>query len=174
MRPHTITYLHTFPENPGNPGRCEVASGRIELNSEALRVLPDYEREFVVEHEKGHYYRQTFDEVTADAYALQQLALKKKNSLWHYILSVRNVSHNDPRRVRAAEVAALRVAAKNGSADAQRLLLNYYANADGGYYLDSIGHGHIEAPVSVSMSWKVFAFALLIVVGVCMFLTIKK
>ena len=81
MRPHTITYLHTFPENPGNPGRCEVASGKIELNSEALRVLPDYQREFVVEHEKGHYYRQTFDEVTADAYALQQLALKKKNSL---------------------------------------------------------------------------------------------
>ena len=40
MRPHTITYLPTFPENPGNPGRCEVASGKIELNSEALRVLP--------------------------------------------------------------------------------------------------------------------------------------
>lgn len=174
MKPHTITYLPTFPENPDNPGRCEVASGKIELNSEALRVLPDYQREFVMEHEKGHYYRQTFDEVTADAYALQQLALKKKNSLWNYVLSVRNISHNDPQRVRAAEIAALKIAAQNGSADAQRLLSNYYANADGGYYLDSTGYGSIKVPVEVSMKWYIFAFACLIVVGVCVFVFFKK
>ena len=174
MQAHTVTYLPVFSENPGNPGRCEVATGNIELNLDALRVLPDYQREFVLEHEKGHYYRQTFDEVTADAYALQQLALKKKNSLWHYVLSVRNISHGDPRRVRAAEIGALKVAAKNGSADAQRPLLNYYANADGGYYLDSIGHGQISMPVAISMKWYVFAFACIIIVGICMFLTIKK
>lgn len=174
MQPHSVTYLPVFPENPGNPARCEVATGNIEVNSEAFRILPDYQREFVMEHEKGHYYRQTYDEVAADAYALQQLALKKKNSLWNYVKSVRNISHGDPRRVRAAEMAALRVAAKNGSADAQRLLLNYYANADGGYYLDSIGYGHISAPYTVSIKWYVFAWACIFTVCICLCLSLKK
>lgn len=174
MQSPVITYLPVFPENPGNPARCEVATGNIEVNNEAFRVLPDYQREFVIEHEKGHYYRQTFDEVTADSYALQQLALKKKNSLWNYVLSVRNISHGDPRRVRAAEIGALKVAAKNGSADAQRLLLNYYANADGGYYLDSIGYGQISTSTTVSMDWNVFAWACFIIVGICIFVIIKK
>lgn len=174
MQPHTITYLPVFPENPGNPARCEVATGNIEVNQEAFRILPDYQQAFVMEHEKGHYYKQSYDEVTADAYALQQLALKKKNSLWHYVLSVRNVSHGDPRRVRAAEMAALRVAAKNGSADAQRLLLTYYANADGGYYLDQIGYGHIDVPVTISMKWYVFAWACIIIVGICILVSLFK
>ncbi len=174
MRTPTITYLPIFPENPGNPARCEVATGNIEVNNDAFRVLPDYQREFVLEHEKGHYYKQTFDEVTADAYALQQLALKKKNSLWNHVLSVRNISHGDPRRVRAAEMGALKIAAKNGSADAQRLLLNYYANADGGYYLDQIGYGHLDVPVTISMKWYIFAFTCVVMIGICMFLTIKK
>lgn len=174
MQPHSITYLPTFPENPGNPARCEVATGRIEVNSGAFRVLPEYQREFVIEHEKGHYYRQTYDEVTADAYALQQLALKKKNSLWNHVRSVRNISHGDPRRVRAAEMASLRVAAKNGSTKAQELLQRYYANADGGNYLDSIGYGNIEVPVEISMPWYVFGFSVLLLVGICMLLTINN
>lgn len=174
MQPHSITYLPVFPENPGNPARVEVATGIIEVNNEAFRILPDYQREFVMEHEKGHYYRQTFDEVTADAYALQQLALKKKNSLWNYVKSVRNISHGDPRRVHAAEKAALQVAAKNGSADAQRLLLTYYANADGGYYLDSIGHGQISVPATISMKWYVYAWACILIVGICVCLSLKK
>jgi len=174
MQPHSITYLPVFPENPGNPARCEVATGRIEVNSDAFRVLPDYQREYVLEHEKGHYYRQTYDEVAADNYALQQLALKKKNSLWNYVKSVRNISHDDPRRVHAAEMSALRIAAQEGSADAQRLLLEYYANADGGYSLEKIGYGHISAPVTLSMKWYVFAWICIIVVGICVFVSFIK
>lgn len=163
MQKHTITYLPVFPENPGNPARCEVATGKIEINRQIWDLLPVEQRKYVLEHEKGHYYRQTFDEVEADAYALEQLALKKKNSLWNYVVSVRNISHGDTRRVRAAEKAALEVAAKHGSADAQRLLLRYYANASG----PSIEAGRIQLPVEINIPWYVFAWVILLVVTTC-------
>lgn len=171
MTPHSITYLPVFRENPGNPGRCEVATGQIEINQQAMSVLPGYQQEYVLEHEKGHYYEQTFDEVKADAYALRQMALKKPNSLWHHVLAVRNVSHNDPRRVRAAEKAALEIAAKDGSREAQELLHSYYANADGGYLLDLVDYGHIDFPITLDLKWYHFAWAAVIVVTICLLLT---
>lgn len=131
----SITYLPIFPDNPDNPARCEVKTGRIEINRLIWDLLPDYQKEYVIAHEKGHYYRQTYDEVAADAYALEQLKLRKKNSLWHFVKSVRAISHADPVRCRAAEKAALEVAASKGSKDAKRLLPYYtgkaYANASG-------------------------------------------
>lgn len=134
----SVTYLPIFTDNPDNPARCEVKTGRIEINRLIYDLLPDYQKEYVLQHEKGHYYRQTYNEVEADAYALEQLKLRKPNSLWHYVLSVRAISHDDPVRCRAAEKAALQVAAQKGSKEAKRLLPYYeqsrYANAAGTDY----------------------------------------
>ena len=125
-----IIERETFPENPGNPARAWLDRGVIELNASRLRYMPEYAQEFVLEHEKGHLHLNTFDETKADGYALQQLALKKPNSLWHFIKSVKMVNRGDMQRERAAEMAALRVAALHGSKEAQELL-GRYANATG-------------------------------------------
>lgn len=173
MNRPTITYLPVFSENPGNPARCEVATGRIEINRQMWDVLTDQQREYVLEHEKGHYYRQTFDEVEADKYALQQLALKRPNSLWNYVLSVRSISRGDSRRVRAAEKGALEVAANNGSSQARQLLMQGYANADGKkeYFVNQLGVDSIDYPIDIDIKWWQFAWALLIVITISVFLS---
>lgn len=136
MNAPTITYLPIFNDNPDNPARCEVKTGRIQVNRLIYDLLPDYQKEFVLEHEKGHYYGQSYNEVVADRYALDQLKLRKPNSLWNYVQSVRAISHEDPVRCYAAERGALQVAADHGSDYARQLLQQYthsgkYACADG-------------------------------------------
>lgn len=126
----TIQFVPVFPENPGNPARCHVPTGRIEINRQVWDVLTPEQRQFVLQHEVGHYRLQTFNECRADDYALEQLALKKRNSLWNFITSVRAISKNEPKRVRNAERNALRIASENGSTLAGKLL-GQYANADG-------------------------------------------
>ena len=115
-----IIEREVFPENPGNPARAWLDRGVIELNASRLRYMPDYAQEFVLEHEKGHLHLKTFDETKADAYALGSLALKKPNSLWHFIKSVKMVSRGDAQREKAAEIAALQIAAHNGSKEAKQ------------------------------------------------------
>ena len=126
----TIQFVPVFPENPGNPARCHVPTGRIEINRQVWDVLTPEQRQFVLQHEVGHYRLQTFDECRADDYSLEQLALKKRNSLWNFITSVRAISKNEPKRVRNAERNALRIASENGSMLAGKLL-GQDANADG-------------------------------------------
>lgn len=130
-----IRFVHNFPENPSNPARCHVPTGNIEINKSRWDFLSDEEQEFVLQHEMGHYVNQTFDETEADNYALKQLALKKPYSLINFIKSVRNISHNDHKRVKNAERNALIIAANDGSTEAKRLLsMPFYANADGKSY----------------------------------------
>lgn len=168
MKDPTITYFPVFPENPGNPARCEVKTGRIEINRQVWDFLPEVQKAYVLEHEKGHYYRQTFDEVVADQYALERLALKKKDSLWNYVLSVRNISHGDPRRVRAAERSVLEIAAKTGSKRANELLRIGYANADGrsDNLLSKLGVDPIEYGFDLRIEWWQFAWILILVVTI--------
>lgn len=128
----TVRYLPVFPENPGNPARCHVPTGRIDINRQVWDVLTPEQQQFVLQHELGHYRLQTYDEVEADGYALSRLALRKPNSLWDYVTSVRAISHDNPRRVEAAQRGALRVAARDGSAKAAELLRQLgWAAADG-------------------------------------------
>lgn len=128
----TIRFLPNFPENPSNPARCHVPTGRIEINRSRWDLLTEAERDFVLQHEVGHYACQTFDEKRADDYALRRLAGKKPYSLINFVRAVRSISRNDAERVRHAERRALQVAAEAGSSEARRLLsLPLYAAADG-------------------------------------------
>lgn len=125
-----IVHYPVFKENPSNPARVNVLTGRMEINDQAMFLLPKYAQKFVIEHEKGHYHLQTFDEIAADNYALRQMALKKPNSLWNHIKSVNMVTRGDEQRKQAAKVEALKIAANNGSKEAEKLLKSY-ANATG-------------------------------------------
>lgn len=119
-------------------------------------MLTPEQREFVLAHEEGHYKLQTYDELKADQYALQQLALKKKNSLWNYVKSVKSVSKNDKQRVYHAEKHALEIAANKGSSEASDLLRMHYASADG------------KTPCRFAL------FALVVLAMVCAFILIRK
>lgn len=170
----SVTYLPVFNDNPDNPARCEVRTGRIEINRLIWDLLPEYQREYVLAHEKGHYYRQTYNEVEADRYALDRLKLRKPNSLWNYVKSVRAISHNDPVRCHAAERGALEVAARKGSKEAKALLPYYeqnrrYANASGK------GENCTEIPLDFTINPLYVALATTIVVFIgIVVLTIKN
>ena len=128
----TIRFLPNFPENPSNPARCHVPTGMIEINQSRWDFLSPEERDFVLQHEIGHFKQQTFNESIADEYALKQLALKKPYSLSNFIKSVKKVARNDRKRIKNAERNALKIAAENGSKMAKELLLHpFYANANG-------------------------------------------
>lgn len=118
----TIRILPTFPERPTNPARCYVAKGLIELNAARMRQLKPEAREYVLQHEIGHYVNQSFDEVKADEYALQQLALKKPYSLRNYLDAVNEVSYGNKVRVNQAKIDVLKIAAEQGSDKAKELL----------------------------------------------------
>ena len=127
----TIRFLPNFPENPSNPARCHVPTGMIEINQSRWDFLSPEERDFVLQHEIGHFKQQTFNESIADEYALKQLALKKPYSLSNFIKSVKKVARNDRKRIKNAERNALKIAAENGSKMAKELLLHpFYANAN--------------------------------------------
>lgn len=126
-----ITYLPVFPERPTNPARTNVRTGEIEINAKRWNELRPETQEYVLLHEIGHYKQKTFDEVAADRYALQHLALKKPYSLWDYYKSVYEVSYGNPERMAAAQYDTLKIAADNGSREAEELIKRYYAAADG-------------------------------------------
>lgn len=126
----TITYLPNFPERPTNPARCNIKTGQIEINARRWKELSPETKDFVLQHEIGHYKYHTFDEVKADQYALSQLALQKPYSLRDYLNSVNEVSYGNPKRVNQAKLDVLQIAAENGSEEA-KMLLGRYAAADG-------------------------------------------
>jgi hypothetical protein len=126
-----IVYLPTFGKT-NNPARCHVPTGVIEINGAVWPFLNDSQREFVLNHERGHRDLFTYSETDADDYALKKMALKKPYSLWNHIENVTSISNNDFERVHNAENQTLRIAAKKGSLKAANLLsLRGYANADG-------------------------------------------
>ncbi len=127
-----IVVLPRFRHSPGNPARCHIPTGTIEINGALWPFLTPEQQEFVLNHERGHRDLKTYNEVEADNYALNKMALKKPYSLRNHIDSVKTISKGNQERVHNAQVMALRVAAKDGSTEAARLLqLPMYANATG-------------------------------------------
>lgn len=130
MESPVIVHVRKFTDNPSNPAKCYIKKGQIVVNDEAFQFYPAFAKQFILEHEKGHYYLQTFDEVAADEYALKQLALKSPNSLFNAVKSVRMIARSDPQRENQLTSKALVIAAENGSLKA-RELLGLSANAVG-------------------------------------------
>lgn len=130
-----IVVLPRFKHSPGNPARCYIPTGTIEINGALWPFLTPEQQEFVLNHERGHRDLKTYSEVEADNYALNKMALKKPFSLRDHINSVKVISKGNRERVRNAQVMALRLAAKDGSKEAAQLLkLPMYANASGDNY----------------------------------------
>ena len=130
MSANKIHILPVFSERPSNPARTDMQTGEIEINARRFYSMPQDTQSFVLLHEQGHWNLHTFDELAADRYALERLALKKPYSLINYVKAVEDVSYGDRERVSAAQRDTLHIAARNGSKQAEQLLKRY-ASADG-------------------------------------------
>lgn len=119
-----IKWFDCFPENPSNPAQTNMATGDIEINRSAFDFLPPYTKEFVINHEIGHFVLQTLDEKKADDYALSKMALKSEYSLKHHIDSVYMLARDDVKRKYHALLSVLTVMAKLGDREAIELLKN--------------------------------------------------
>ena len=138
-----IVYLPDFGQS-GNPARCHVPTGLIEINGAVWPYLTDTQREYVLNHERGHRDLHTYSETDADNYALKKMALKKPYSLWNHYQNVKTISKNNEERVHNAQLEALRIAAADGSSEAKHILNKYgYANADGNKVSSKVSNNHL-------------------------------
>ena len=153
-----IVYLPDFGKS-GNPARCHVPTGLIEINGAVWPYLSDTQREYVLNHERGHRDLHTYSETDADNYALKKMALKKPYSLWNHYQNVKTISKNNEERVHNAQLEALRIAAADGSSEAKHILNKYgYANADGS---NNIGYTRVSKILLVCIA---IIFIILIII----------
>lgn len=144
-----IVFVPAFKDSPSNPARCFIPTGRIEVNASVWPFLTEDQRNYVLNHERGHRDLKTYNELAADDYALQKMALKKPYSLINHINSVKMISKGDKKRVYNAQKQVLRIAAADGSLEAKQMLqMPYYANANG------------ERPIN----WVVLAMAVIVII----------
>ncbi len=123
MKDITVRYYPQFPDNPKNPARCNRATATIDINKKVWENLSELQRQWWMEHERGHIILNTGDEIAADAYAFQQVAGSTSYSLIQIINAMKAVVpgwQND--RHRAIQIQALQFAARKGSTYAQDLL----------------------------------------------------
>lgn len=122
-----VVFRSKFSESATNPARCFFGEDLIEVNRSVFERLTPYQQRFVLLHEEGHLANNNKDEVAADRFALERLALKSENSLFDYVKSIDRIALSDERK-RQARLDALKIAAKAGSKEAADVL--GYANAE--------------------------------------------
>lgn len=82
----------TYVDNLNNtPARVNRETGEIQLDRKMWFSLPEPYRKFILEHEKGHYYLQTTNELLADQYAFEQVAGTFNGSLLEMVKTLADV-----------------------------------------------------------------------------------
>lgn len=110
-----------FTDSATNPARSYLGHGLIEINKSVFDRLTPYQRKYVLLHELGHLSNNSKDEVAADRYALDRMALKEPYSLINYVDAVDRIALSKKRK-KQARIDVLQIAAENGSREAQELL----------------------------------------------------
>ncbi|MCF8359227.1 MAG: hypothetical protein K9H26_10740 [Prolixibacteraceae bacterium] len=73
------------------PAQLDMDTGTIYLNAPYWNYLPQAYKDFIIQHETGHYVLKTYNEFEADHYAFEQLAGKRPGSLWKMIETIADV-----------------------------------------------------------------------------------
>ncbi len=101
------------------------ASGVVTVNK-AFTKLPLFTQNFIIQHEKGHFFLHTKNEFLADKYAFEQLAGKEKRSLKNSIKTLANTLPFNTREHTRRLEALIKLAAlydyKNGNKKALKLM----------------------------------------------------
>lgn len=122
----------------GTPAAVSHQSGILYINDELFDRLTPFQKEFVKQHEIGHYRKQTHDEFEADRYAFNKLAGKYKRSLKQSIGTLEAILDGDDaehaKRIEHMYELALKWDAAHGNlAAAQELenIVTAVSRADG-------------------------------------------
>jgi len=70
------------------PARVNRKTGTVFLNKEIWGTLNPETKDFILNHEKGHYCKQTKSEFEADKFAFNELAGKKEKSLKNIVKAI--------------------------------------------------------------------------------------
>ena len=116
-----IVEVPYFEEN-NSPAKVYNKQGLIVINKQEFDILPDFAKKWVIEHEKGHYYLQTDDEILADRYATEQLALSENGSLMKLYDALTSIAPQKERHTKLIEDILI-IAAQKGSEKAKQILL---------------------------------------------------
>lgn len=84
------------------PASVDMATGDISINKDVWHRYDDFEKRFIIEHEKGHYNQRTDSEIASDKYALEQMYGKYPHSLKRTLKTLCKV--NLPNTKRYAEL----------------------------------------------------------------------
>lgn len=152
-----IVYRDKFPYNQGSPAKVSVETGLIEINTPIFNLYPKHVQDWIIRHEKGHYYNDTLNEIKADSYALETADPKNKNSLYEAIEAVKLVVPKNKERQDATILMALKIAANEGNPKAKKIL-GKFANAT----------GENEQPDQSFITW-LFIGALVIIFTIILF-----
>ena len=118
----------------GTPAAVSHQSGILYINDELYDQLTPFQKEFVKQHEIGHYRKQTHDEFEADRYAFNKLAGKYKGSLKQSIGTLEAILDGDDtehgKRIQAMYELALKWDAEHGNVAAANELKRIVTKLD--------------------------------------------
>lgn len=119
-----IEYTNNTGFMYGTPAAVSHDTGILYINSELFDKLTPFQKEFVKQHEIGHYRLQTHNEFRADRYAFNKLVGKYKRSLKQSIGTLETIlDGNDTehqKRIQSMYELALKWDAEHGNVAAAR------------------------------------------------------
>lgn len=91
------------------PAQVYMDSGIIEINGDIWDKYTDFQKEFIIQHEVGHFELQTDSETKADNYALKQVYGKAPQSLKKSIQALHKIGVIDNERFRNLYIETLKI-----------------------------------------------------------------
>ena len=105
-----------------NPASVDVASGMLYLNPDVWHSYTNFQRQFLIAHEEGHYLNPQGSEEDADLYALEKLAGTEPKSLAKSIATLEKVPNISENRLNNLYIEALKIDARMGNENAKNEL----------------------------------------------------
>lgn len=91
------------------PAAVNMYDGKIEINKSVWDRFSEFEKRFIIEHERGHFKLQTNSETEADAYAIHRVYKTSPQSLKKSISTLYKVGILDDARLKSLYIEALKI-----------------------------------------------------------------
>ena len=189
-------------ELQGCHAEVDMRTGVVSINADVWDIYDDFEKNFIIAHEMGHYNLDTDDETAADKYALSYVFGTAPRSLKRSIQALYRIGVLDSDRVLKLYQYALQMDANAGNQQAaielqsvendyneefnqtsttnqnqEKMKRNYiYCRADGEETVETETkkRGHGMNGVNIGGYYFSFANILLLVIAILVFMIYKK
>jgi len=105
----------TSREIGASPAMVHMDTGLIKLNKDVWDNYDNFEKKFILEHERGHYLMNEDSEVKADQYALHKVYKSAPNSLQRAVGTLQKIGIKNPERHKALTIEALKIDAADNN-----------------------------------------------------------